>query len=384
MQRMQQLDMIRGLAVLALLLMNIFAFAFPPDYAHSLQWTEIAPSSTDTLLYNIQTLFIKGRFISLFSILFGVGLYLIAEKYGADYLKRRLYWLLLLGLIHGWLIWFGDVLLWYALTGLFLLKRGYFQLTAAELWRKAIRFFCIGMIFPTLISLMYLFSAVAREVELANAEMVAQQIAIWTGSYLPQVIENLQLSAFMALAFVLGILWYTSALMLLGIALYKTHWFELGYSTKQTALLFCGSLALSCTVVWLDSLSHYMLTLNGILPWAYVAEVMMALSFASLLIKFRHAPWLQQWLAPCGRLALTLYLSQTLVMVLLFRVIKPEWFATLDRLQLLSIAIIMIGAQLLFSQLYTRYFQQGPVEWLWRRLSKRPEPYQTPEANSHQ
>lgn len=111
MQRMQQLDIIRGLAVLALLLMNIFAFALPPDYAHSLQWTEIAPSSTDTVLYNIQTLFIKGRFISLFSILFGVGLYLIAEKYGVDYLKRRLYWLVLLGLIHGWLIWFGDILL---------------------------------------------------------------------------------------------------------------------------------------------------------------------------------------------------------------------------------------------------------------------------------
>ncbi len=384
MQRMQQLDMIRGLAVLALLLMNIFAFAFPPDYAHSLQWTKISPSSTDTLLYNIQTLFIKGRFVSLFSILFGVGLYLIAEKYGADYLKRRLYWLLLLGVIHGWLIWFGDILLWYALTGLFLLKRGYFQLTAAELWRKAILFFSIGMIIPAISSLMLLFGVDFTNSELANADAVAQYIALWTGPYLAQVVENLQLSFIMAFAFVLCIMWYTAALMLLGIALYKTHWFELGYTSKQTALLFLGSLMLSATVVLLDNLSHYRSALSGILPWAYVAEVMMALSFASLLIKFRHSPWLQQWLAPCGRLALTLYLSQTLVMVLLFRVVKPEWFATLDRLQLLSIAIIMIGAQLLFSQLYTRYYQQGPVEWLWRRLSKRPEPYQTPEANSHQ
>lgn len=383
MQRMQQLDIIRGLAVLALLLMNIFAFALPPDYAHSLQWTEIAPSSTDTVLYNIQTLFIKGRFISLFSILFGVGLYLIAEKYGVDYLKRRLYWLVLLGLIHGWLIWFGDILLWYALTGLFVLRSGYFQLTAAELWRKAIRFFCIGMIIPVIGSLMLLFGIDFASNELANAEAVAHHIALWTGPYSAQVIENLQLSFIMTFAFVLCLMWYTAALMLLGIALYKTNWFKVGYTTKQTLMLFWGSFMLSATVVLLDHLSDYKYSLAGVLPWAYLAEVIMALSFASLLIKFRHLPWLQQWLAPCGRLALTLYLSQTLVMVLLFRVIKPEWFATLDRLQLLSIAIIMIGAQLLFSQLYTRYFQQGPMEWLWRRLSKRPEPVQASEANSH-
>lgn len=384
MQRMQQLDIIRGMAVLALLLMNIFAFALPPDYAHSLQWTEIAPSSTDTLLYNIQTLFIKGRFISLFSILFGVGLYLIVEKYGADYLKLRLYWLMLFGLIHAWFIWFGDILLWYALTGLFLLKRGYFQLTAAELWRKAILFFGIGMIIPVISSLMLLFGVDFINSELANAETVAQHIALWTGPYLPQVLENLQLSFIMAFVFVFCIMWYSAALMLLGIALYKTNWFELGYTTKQTLLLFGGSLMLSATVVLLDHLSHYKYTLVGILPWAYLAEVMMGLSFASLLIKFRHAPWLQQWLAPCGRLTLTLYLSQTLVMTLLFRVIKPDWFATLDRLQLLSIALLMIGAQLLFSQLYTRYFQQGPMEWLWRRLSKRPAPEQAKAIHANQ
>lgn len=372
MQRMPQLDMIRGLAVLALLLMNIFAFALPPDYAHSLQWSEVSPSSTDTLLYNIQTLFIKGRFITLFSILFGVSLHLVIEKYGAAYLKRRLYWLLVLGLLHGWLIWFGDILLWYALTGLFVLKRGYFQLEAAQLWRKASLFFGIGMILPAVTSLMYLFIDGATAAEFADAETVAQQIAIWTGPYLPQVWENLSLSLYMALAFVLCILWYTTALMLIGIALYKTNWFELGYSAQHTALLFSGGLLLSSTVVWLDSISGYLLILNSILPWAYVAEVMMALSFASLIIHYRQQQWLQQWLAPCGRLALTLYLSQTLVMVLLFRVIKPEWFATLDRLALLSIAVIMIIAQLLFSQLYSRYYQQGPIEWLWRRLSKRP------------
>lgn len=372
MQRMPQLDMIRGLAVLALLLMNIFAFALPPDYAHSLQWSEVSPSSTDTLLYNIQTLFIKGRFITLFSLLFGVSLFLVVDKYGAAYLKRRLYWLLVLGVLHGWLIWFGDILLWYALTGFFVLKRGYFQLEAAQLWRKAALFFGIGMILPAVTSLMYLFIDGATAAEFADAETVAQQIAIWTGPYLPQVWENLSLSLFMALAFVLCILWYTTALMLIGIALYKTNWFELGYSAQHTALLFSGGLLLSGTVVWLDSVSGYLLILNSILPWAYVAEVMMALSFASLIIHYKQQPWLQQWLAPCGRLALTLYLSQTLVMVLLFRVIKPEWFATLDRLQLLIIALMMIAAQLLFSQIYSRYYQQGPIEWLWRRLSKRP------------
>lgn len=372
MPRMQQLDMIRGLAVLALILINVFAFALPPDYSHSLLGLTTNPSSIDILLYNIQTLFIKGRFITLFSLLFGVSLYLIINKYGAAYLKRRLYWLLLLGLLHGWLVWFGDILLWYALTGLFVLKLGYLQLNASQLWRKAALFFGIGQILPAVMSATYLFSDVATDIKSIDAQALAQQIAIWTGPYLPQLWENLSLSFFMAIAFVFCLLWQASALMLIGIALYKTNWFELGYTTKHTTQLFSGALLLSGTVVWLDNITSYKLDLSTLLPWAYVAELMMALSFASLIIKYRQQAWLQQWLAPCGRLALTLYLSQTLVMVLLFRVLKPEWFGSLDRLQLLSIALILIAAQLLFSQFYSRYYQQGPMEWLWRKLSKRP------------
>lgn len=372
MPRMQQLDMIRGLAVLALILMNVFAFGLPPDYSHSLLRLTSTPSSIDILLYNIQTLFIKGRFITLFSLLFGVSLYLVINKYGAAYLKRRLYWLLLLGLLHGWLVWFGDILLWYALTGLFVLKLGYLQLNASQLWRKAALFFGIGQILPVVMSATYLLSDVATDIKSIDAQAVAQQIAIWTGPYLPQLWENLSLSFFMAIAFVLCLLWQTSALMLIGIALYKTNWFELGYTTKRTTQLFSAALLLSSTVVWLDNITSYKLDLSTLLPWAYVAELMMALSFASLIIKYRQQAWLQQWLAPCGRLALTLYLGQTLVMVLLFRVLKPEWFGSLDRLQLLSIALILIAAQLLFSQFYSRYYQQGPMEWLWRKLSKRP------------
>lgn len=381
MARMQQLDMIRGLAVLALALMNIFAFALPPDYSHSLHWSYISPSSMDTLLYNIQTLFIKGRFIALFSLLFGVSLYLISKKYGTAYLKRRLYWLVLFGVLHGWLLWFGDILLWYALTGLFVLKFGYLQLSATQLWRKAALFFGIGLIFPAVMSAMYFISDGATDIAPLDAKAVAQHIAIWTGPYLPQLWENLSLSLFTAFAFALCILWQTLALMLIGIALYKTNWFELGYTNKHTTQLFCGGLLLSVSVVWLDHTTSYMLDLSAVLPWAYIAELMMALSFASLIIKYRQHPLLQQWLAPCGRLALTLYLSQTLVMALLFRVIKPEWFSALDRLQLLSIACLLIMAQLLFSQLYSRYYQQGPMEWLWRQLSRRPPSHTEQQTN---
>lgn len=372
MQRLQQLDQIRGLAVLALILINIYAFALPPDYSHSLRLPGITAGSLDIWLYNLQTLFIKGRFITLFSVLFGVSLLLIVEKYGTDYLRRRLYWLVLLGALHGWFLWFGDILLWYALTGLWILKRNYFTLDSAQLWRKAIRFFLIGLILPLMLSILILLDSSGIAPDLADTETFAQQIALWTGPYWPQVVANLTHSLLVALLFAFSALWHTAALMLLGMALYKSQWFNTGYNMGMTFKLFFGSLLLSLSIVWLDQATDYLFSLNSILPWAYLAEVMMALAFASWLIQQRASQWPQRWLAPCGKLALTLYISQTVLMVLLFRVLRPEWFATLDRLQLTTIALLMLLLQLGFSQLYLRYYQQGPLEWCWRRLSQKP------------
>ena len=373
-QRLIQLDIIRGLAILGILLVNIFAFASPPDYSHSLIW-QPGVSSIDIVLFNLQTLFFSGRFLTLFNLLFGVSLLLIVRKYGEAYLSRRLKWLAVFGLLHISFIWFGDILLWYALTGLLVLKQGYHKLDSAALWRKGAVLFAISLLMPALFSL-YLLLATPPPQQPLTAELLLAQQQLWTGPYLAQLTELLWLNLTMLVGFGLSLYWLMAALMLFGMALYKSGWFSLGYSRRTTTLLFLLALSISSCTALLDHLSGYGYDLAIMLPWAQISALLMALAFASALINARHKPklqhWLQRWLAPCGRMAFTLYLSQSLLMVLLFKVFKPDWFASLERLSLLGIAVGTIILQLLFCRWYLQHFAQGPLEWLWRRLSKQP------------
>tara|TARA_R100001443_G_scaffold96038_3_gene102755 strand:+ start:132882 stop:134123 length:1242 start_codon:yes stop_codon:yes gene_type:complete len=372
--RIAELDVIRGLAILGILLMNIFAFANPPEYSHSLIW-QPAISTLDIGLYNLQTMLFSGRFLTLFNLLFGVSLLLIMEKYGEHYLQRRLRWLVVFGLLHISFIWFGDILLWYALTGLLVLKQGYHKLDTAALWRKGVMLFTISLIMPAIFSLYLLLTPPPPQQPLDAEILLAQQL-LWTGPYLAQLTELLSLNLLMLVGFVMTLYWLMAALMVFGMALYKSGWFSQGYSRWRTRLLFLAALAISACTAALDHLTGYGYDLAIMLPWEQISALLMALAFASLLINARQKPevyhWLQRWLAPCGRMAFTLYLSQSLLMVLLFKVIKPDWFASLDRLSLLGIAIATIILQLLFSRWYLQHFAQGPLEWLWRRLSQQP------------
>lgn len=371
MQRLPQLDIIRGFAILGLLLMNIFAFAYPIDYAHTLIRHNADVSMLDTSLYNLQTLLISGRFLTLFNLLFGVSMLIILRQYGQQYLQRRLYWLCLFGVLHGVLLWSGDILLWYALAGLIVLRRGYLQLDSSALWRKAMKLFAYGLIIP-LLYVVYLLLAQTAPDTLLTADMLRTQQQIWTGPYLDQVAEQLLYVLVMLLAFALSLYWLIAAVVLFGAALFKSGWFETGYNTTVTTMLFWLAFAISAVTVLLDWASGYSYSLNTALPWEQIAMLLMALAFASMLINRRENSWLQRWLAPCGKMAFTLYISQTLLMVLLFRVIRPDWFASLDRVALLGIAVSMIILQLGFCRWYLSHFNQGPLEWCWRTLSKKP------------
>lgn len=370
-QRLAQLDIIRGVAILGILLINIYAFAMPPLQAHQLYWHEGGFSALDEGLFAGYQLLIQGRFITLFTLLFGVSLLLLHERYGLSYLRRRLRWLAVFGLLHGCFIWFGDILLWYALTGLFILRRGYLALDSKQLYRKALLFFLVGQIL-SLVTTVIVLSHGSYDAGILSAEQVMAEQSLWTGSYLAQVTAMLQLTINMFFGFLLSQLWYTAGIMLLGVALYKSDWFHRGYNSKLTTGLFVLALLLSAAVQIADSVTHYQMALNIVLPIGAVAALLMALAYASWLIRSDNTI-LAAWLIPCGRLSLTLYLGQSIVMVLLFRVIKPEWFASLDRAILLLIACSAIVIQLLLCRGYFRYFNQGPMEYLWRKLSRVPQ-----------
>jgi uncharacterized protein len=374
MSRIIALDVIRGFAILGILLLNIYSFSRPADFSHSLLWTDAGYSKLDELLYALQTLFCTGRFLTLFNLLFGVSLVLIADKYGDAYLRRRLNWLALFGALHTFLVWEGDILLCYAVSALIVVRLGYLSLNSAQLWRKGIVLFSVGLLLQVFISGSLLLET--EPLYLLSAEDIIAERSNWAGEYSARLLVMAQANLMLLLGFVLSLYWSTAGLILLGAALYRQQWFNHGFSAKATLTMLVAGLMLSALTLYLDKASGYQFELSSLLPWEQIAALLMALAYASLLIRCGSTAKFSAWLAPCGRMAFTLYLTQSFVMVWLFRIAKPDWFASLDRLSTLAIALLAIAIQLVFCRIYLQYFSQGPFEWLWRRLSGKPA--QTP------
>ena len=149
--RFESLDVLRGVAVLAIFAVNIQAMALPAAmFANPSLNTEYFDASGQKLWSFVST-FIQFKFITIFSALFGAGIILMvgeekpSEKFGVHY--KRMIWLLLFGLIHAFVIWFGDILTPYAVAGMIVVL--------ARRWRPG-TLFIVGFV---LIALAFLFQA---------------------------------------------------------------------------------------------------------------------------------------------------------------------------------------------------------------------------------
>jgi uncharacterized protein len=116
-ERIATLDILRGVAVMGILAMNIVSFAdVPAAYLNPLAQT-VAVRTGDLLVYAGNFLLVDGKMRGLFSFLFGASVLLIAERSQAGLVVRRLFWLLIFGALHFYLLWWGDILIGYALLG---------------------------------------------------------------------------------------------------------------------------------------------------------------------------------------------------------------------------------------------------------------------------
>lgn len=391
--RLLSLDLIRGVAILGILLLNIYAFAMPPEAAMVLNWRQGQYSAVDMWLFQLENWLFLGRFLTLFALLFGVSLYLLWQQ-SPQRLARRLYWLMLLGALHLCFWWWGDILLTYAVTGWLLLRYGFLHLDVAGLWRTAHRFLAIAVALPLLGVLAAVFDPAGVTEDGFTLQELAQARADWTGAYSSQLLQLLDMAQSQLLMYVLHTGWLVAALMLYGMALYRGGWFFHGFSGRKTAALFLLGSLLSGFNALAHHLTDYRFSALVYNPLDLFACLLIALSYASWLIRLGNiaaqqalvppataesvrqrlcawlSGWLLRWILPCGRLALSLYLLQSISMVLLFRFIASHWFAALDLWQLTAIALLVIGLQVLGCRLYLSFFKQGPAEWLWRKLSQ--------------
>ena len=373
--RDSQLDLIRGVAILGIVFLNVFGFAIPSWYSFDLHWHQQAISDLDLWLYDLQQLFLQGRFRTLLTLLFGVSLWLVANpsllENNADKIdrqpqvRRRYLGLALFGFCHISFFWTGDITLWYALSALLLLAFGFLKLPALSQWRLGITLILITVLFNYAVTWVTMFGDPSVNVGLSAEEILAEQefqqgpiLAIW------QQMLSENLLGFAGFSFYLC--WLNIGTMLLGISLYRQGFFQRGMKRWQEILLLSIALSLDSFGLLADGGQNF------VNFWYDFSALLMALVFCSWLVKWCCICRLSLWLQLAGQMALSLYFLQTLLLLVWFRVLQPDWYANSERWQLLLLASGVTVFSLSFAVIWRNIFKSGPLEWCWRKF------YQTP------
>lgn len=378
-ERVELLDGLRGFALFGILLANILYWSgwiFVPDE----QRVALAGAGGERAQYFFHHAFVDGKFYTLFSLLFGIGFALQLsrlESRGLDGLaifRRRLLILLAIGLVHMVLIWDGDILTFYALVGLLL---PFFRRWSD----RALVTAAAMLIFLLPFAGYWLFEALGWHPHQAVAGFGDRIFAALGGTPADPVgwLQRDQFSAFAA--WVLGGWPYAIStrleswrlpkllgIMLLGLLLGRR--LAEGRLLDDRRLLwaaFAGGL-----LVGLPFSLAYGLTpqLGQMSVPSLLGTVPLALSYAAgfALAWPRCRRALRVFVAP-GRMALTNYLMQTLLGILIFYGIGLGLIGRVPPLGIYAIAVAIFAFQIAFSHWWLARHEQGPMERLWRRLT---------------
>lgn len=409
--RIASLDLIRGVAVLGILLMNIIAFSMP-EAAYFNPAAYGTHSALDTAVWAINAVLVDGRMRGLFSFLFGASLLLVTDRAdaagqsAASVHFRRMGWLFVFGLAHLTLLWWGDILHHYAMVGCIAF---FFRKLPVE---KLLALATVLLIVETAMAAGLPFSIAEAEAAVRVAHpapaaikayhalqdnfgrpqpiTIARDLAAYRGSYA-------QVFAFRwpdAVATPLRELQFvgaeTLAYMLLGMAGLKSGlltgaWSRASYR-RWAARSFAVSVPAYAIMVWLTWRSDFAMTT---LAWTGLVlstplRPLMIVGWACLVMLLaRPGGVLTERLKAAGRMAFTNYLAASLICTTIFYGYGFDQYGHWSRAGVYLIVLGVWAAILLWSRPWLARFQQGPLEWLWRSLARgRVEPMRRPASTA--
>ncbi|MEM7454393.1 MAG: DUF418 domain-containing protein [Planctomycetota bacterium] len=386
-ERILSLDVLRGFALLGILIVNVQSFAMiGAAYNNPTAFGDF--EGLNFLVWLITYVFFDSKMMAVFSLLFGAGICLMFERSqqqsgsSAWLHYRRMFWLLLFGLAHAHLLWYGDILFTYAVCGMIVY------------WCK--RFTPFWLTFTGVLLLLVpaaLFAFFQLTIGYMPEEQVVQMTADWTpnqkaidtevatysGSWLTQM-EYRPFVALMMETFIFGILffWRASGMMLLGMALFKWKVLNASRSTGFYVRMAAIGLGLGFSIIGygvyfnLENEFAFNPTMFGGALFNYVGSVFVALGYVAVVMlacKHEVVTWFTRSLQAVGQLALTNYLMQTIVCTTIFYGHGLGLFGSVSRSGQLAIVGSIWIAQLLLSPIWVKKFRFGPFEWLWRSLA---------------
>ena len=417
-ERIFAIDALRGFALLGILLMNLPALAMPFQ-AHYDPTVPGFDTRANFWIWVIDALLIEGKMRAIFSMLYGASVVLLTSRLEqragvsqvADIHYRRTLWLILFGMAHICFVWGGDILFIFGVCGLilfplrkvapkYLIVTGLlmFSLLAARRYadsralhsmrETAIEANAAEAAGKTL-------TEAQRQAQKAWTEKlkesrpsqstIAQDISDHRGSYWKQFARRAKNPGIEFTLF--GFPYEAFGMMLIGMGLLKLGVFSADRSYREYGLMaifgFGIGLCLGGYVVWrnvqnsFSPCGFFSATCCGPMtsPSYDLERLLVGLGWVGLVmmvLKARLLRWLTAPLAAVGRTALTNYLMQTVLCVLIFDGVGFGLYGRLQRPELLLYVLLPIWLfQLVFSAMWLRYFRFGPMEWLWRSLTYR-------------
>lgn len=376
------MDVLRGVSVLGILLVNIYSFAMPIDALYT-PYTDPPPSTLDVWGYGLVSVFATGKFMSLFALLFGAGVAMMFDRRrqrsepAAGLHYRRVGTLAALGFVHGVFIWYGDILLAYAMCGallypLLLLKDRTLRWVWAGAWGLAlISTLGYGALMAWLVSM-------APEGE-STARIFENEVDLMRGGFLDIAkVRLIHWLAFLIMGPFVTLPWCL-ALMLTGVQAIRGGWVTGKRSTRDYKRLLVLGLLLGLPIAGLRTTLSLIEQEQVYLVFGLVLNVLDGLALSSawmaLVMLAVQAQWfgvLRRALGAVGRMALTNYIAQSLICTLLFYGYGLGWFGSFSRTQLLGVVLGVWLVQLLWSPWWLGRFERGPLEHAWRRLTYGP------------
>ncbi len=392
-ERIVSLDVLRGVAILGILVMNIQSFSMvEAAYLNPTVYGNL--TGLNRLVWTLSHLFADLKFISIFSMLFGAGIVLFSGRIvaagrspvGLHY--RRVFWLLVIGLAHGFFLWYGDILTAYALIAL-----------VAFLFRKLkpLPLLIIGLAVLSVSSLLYFLGGISMQFAppeawegfsyfwQPTADSVASELAAYRGSWIEQMSHRgPSMIASLTIVFWMNFVWRVGGLMLVGMALFKWGVLSAERSRRFYAILAAVGLAAGVPLIWIgvvrrfaDGWSIEYSFFNGG-QYNYWGSLFVAFAFVGLVMLWAKADalgGLKRSFAAAGRMAFTNYLMQTVICTAIFYGHGLGRFGSVERTGQILIVFGVWIFQLWFSTVWLARFRFGPVEWLWRTLTYlKPQP----------
>ena len=395
-ERLLLLDVLRGFALCGVFLSNtVTQFSgqvFVPRQA--------APTDSplEPVLDTVLGVLVNGKFLTLFTFLFGLGFSIQLSRATERGLpitplySRRLGVLLLIGLVHLLGFWHGDILHFYAVIGFLLLAFRHRSDRTVLTWAAALL-----LVVPLLVPVIARFgpllvlgpeaaTALSRAARASGAELRAQTFAaLSTGTFLEAQLASASYAlrtywrpllvvdvAVILGKFLLGLL--AGRYALLHDVQRRRAWHHrlLGWGLVLGALghgAIAGLQHLRALGLLDPAKDHGMLLMAWLHELGFLG--LAAVYVAGLALLFQHPAWRRALsvLAPAGRMTLTNYLTQTVLGLCLFQGYGLGLMGRLPPSRLVALAAVILAAQVALSRAWLARFHFGPAEWLWRSLT---------------